>query len=195
MADQQISSAVYQEALARALLDNAELNRKLALHIEKLTEFVGFLAAKVEGNSAVAAIVDDNEDQAQAKHWAAASKEVIAHAYDQSQRYVTVVIAAAYAAYFTTLSAVVPRLSDNELRSSAMFMTISLTVFVLWEVVNMGLVSFNVVNGNLEKWMENGKPSTFYRVAWFLTFSTSVLTGLIGIAFSLVAYLRGLGLF
>jgi hypothetical protein len=107
--------------------------------------------------------------------------------YEKSQQYVTVVVAGAYAAYFATLSTVSQRFSDDELRISALLMTISLTLFVLWEVLNVAYIGWYALRGELR-----AEVPAWYRKTWPIVIGISLLTAMPAVGFSLYAYTSGL---
>jgi hypothetical protein len=175
-------------ALVRTLDQMRIHSEQLTALSHELTEFVAKLSARVSGTEAVAGVVDENAAQAATERQIAAQKELISHLYEKSQQYVTVVVAGAYAAYFATLSTVSARFSDSELRLSALLMTISLTIFVLWEVFNVAFLGWNSLRGDfgvkaVPRW---------YRILWPLMLAASVLTALPAVGYSLHSYTSGL---
>lgn len=175
-------------ALAKALEQMRLHGLEMTEHAHELTEFVASLNARVAGTEAVAAVVDDNETQALTDRQVTAQKELISHLYEKSQQYVTVVVAGSYAAYFATLSTVSARFSDNELRLSALLMTISLTAFVLWEVLNVAYLGWRSLRGDLG----TKEIPRWYKIIWPLVIGASLVTALPAIGYSLHSYTSGL---
>jgi hypothetical protein len=177
--------------LGTALVQALEQMRLHSLELtglsNELSQFVANLHARVSGAEAVAAVVDENETNVQIDRQVAAGKEIISHLYEKSQQYVTIVVGGAYAAYFTTLSTVSSRFSDNELRLSALLMTISLTLFVVWEVINVAYVGWYSLRGQLR----TDVPG-WYKKTWPIVIAASLLTALPAVGFSLYAYTSGL---
>lgn len=184
MADQAVPT---DAQLRLAMLQTME---QMYLHSEASTNVLMTLNARVAGAEAVAEVVDENETQVEIDRSVAAQKEVISYLYEKSHQYVAGVIAGAFAAYFATLGVLAYRFSDDELRLSALLMTISLTVFFFWEVASMVYIGFHTIKGDLgaitaqPRWLRAGWP-----IAMFL----AVATALPAIALSITVYLRGLG--
>jgi hypothetical protein len=145
------------------------------------------LNARIAGVEAVAPIVDSNQAEAATARQVAAQKELIAHFYERGQQYVAVIVAGGFAAYFATLSVVAPRLPNHLLLLSAVLMTISLGVFVFWEVFSITWTSYSIMRGKL------GSPSRALQMGWGISLLLSIGTALPAICLSLWAYLRGLG--
>ena len=162
---------------------------QMFLHSEASTRFIGVLHAQVEGNSAVAAVVDDNETGVETDRQVAAQKELISHLYEKSHQYVTVIIAGAFAAYFATLGTLASRFSDMELRWSALLMTVSVTVFVMWEVFNIFYIGHHTFKGDYgvitrtPKWTKRG---------WYVVLIATLVTALPAVGLSMWVYIRGL---
>jgi len=163
---------------------------QMFLHSEASTRFIGVLHARVEGASAVAAVVDDNELGVETDRQIAAKKELISHLFEKSHQYVTVIVAGAFAAYFTTLGTLAARFTDVELLWSALLMTISLTVFVMWEVFNMFYIGHHTFKGDYgtltvtPRWIKR---------AWYGVMIATLGTALPALGLSVWVYLRGLG--
>jgi hypothetical protein len=181
MPDAQVPS---DEQIRLAMLRTME---QMFLHSEANTKTLLSINAKLAGveagSNAVAQVVDENDS-------IAAAKEIISHLYEKSHQYVVVVIGGAFAAYFATLGAVSARFTDTELRVSALLMTVSLTVFVLWEVANITHIGIQVMKGNLG---ERAVNPTWMRIGWPLAMFFSLATALPAIGLSVSVYLRGLG--
>lgn len=142
------------------------------------------------GIDAVAKVVDSNQDEAHLARVAATQKEFVSFIYDRSQQYVAVIVAGAFAAFFATYSIVAPRMSDQELYLSALLMTISLSVFVFYEVFNLSWTSWLVMTGGIEKVNGYSRPM---KMAWGAALLITIGTAVPAIAISIWAYLRGLG--
>lgn len=176
-------------ALARALEQSRLHSVQLTEHAEKLTDFVVSLHARVSGTEAVAAVVDENEEQAEIDRRVAAGKEFVTFLYEKSHQYVTIVVAGAYAAYFATLSTVSQRFTDSELRMSAALMTVSVIVFALWEILNVTFIGYHSFRGDLEAAKDVPK---WQRIGWPIALALSLLTALPAVGLSVVTYLSGL---
>jgi|SRR5581483_11792453 len=175
-----------------ALLQALEQMRLHSLELtglsRELTQFVANLNARVAGTEAVAAVVDENETNALTERQIAAQKELISHLYEKSQQYVTVVVAGAYAAYFATLSTVSSRFSNSELRISALLMTISLTIFVSWEVLNVAFLGWHSLRGDFG----TKEVPRWYKIAWPVVLAACLLTAMPAVGYSLYSYTSGL---
>ena len=188
MDDQLPPAAEVQLAIVRALeqirLQSAEMTR----HSERLTDYVAKIDTRVAGTETVAAVVDQNETNSLIDRQTESTKAIISHIYEKSQQYVTVVVAGAYAAYFATLSTVSARFSDSELRMSALLMTISLTIFVLWEVGNIAIIGWQSFQGKLG----HVPASRWYQVLWAFVLFSCVLTAIPSVAYSGYSYISNL---
>lgn len=174
------------EELRLAMLRSLE---QMFLHSEASTKFLGILQARVEGAMAVVPVIDENEARVQMDREVAARKELTSHLFDKTNQYTVIVIGGAYAAYFATLSTVAGRFSDNELRWSALLMTISLTVFVLWEVFHVTYMAYQMRAGT---WGQLDEKSWAIR-GWWSVLLVTLGTALPAIGLSMWVYLRGLG--
>lgn len=163
---------------------------QMFLHSEANTRFVSNMNARLAGAMAVATVVDENATIAETDRQIAVKKELISHLFEKSHQYVTVIIAGAFAAYFTTLGVLASRFSDVELRLSALLMTVSLTVFVLWEVFNMFYIGHHTFKGDFGTLTSS---PTWAKRAWYVTIIISLCTALPAIGLSMWVYLRGLG--
>jgi hypothetical protein len=170
-------------AISRALVEMHHQNEQMLAHAKAMTDFVMAVNARVHGTEAVAAVVDENAAEAAADRQVAAQKELISYLYEKSQQYVTVVVAGAYAGYFVTLSTVSARFSDAELRMSALLMTISLTIFVVWEVLNVAYIGWQSFQGNFS----NESPK-WYKRTWPIVIAVSLLTAIAAVGFSIYSY-------
>lgn len=181
--DSEIQLAIVR-ALEQMRLQSIEMTR----HSERLTDYVARIDARVAGTEAVAAIVDENETTALIDRQTEATKAVISHLYEKSQQYVTVVVAGAYAAYFATLSTVSARFSDSELRMSALLMTLSITIFVLWEVGNIAIIAGQSFRGKLG----HVSASRWYQILWAIVLASCLLTAMPAVAYSSYSYISNL---
>ena len=151
-----------------------------------MTEFVTRLDAELANAKDTVAEI---EAEADVDRQVAARKELISFLYKESHQYVVIIVAAAYAAYFTTLSTLTPHLGRDELLSSALLMTVSLTIFVLWEVLSITYLGWLTLTGRIAAAKETPR---WVQIGWPIALAASLLTGLPAIALSLIAYLRGL---
>ena len=191
MSDQTPPKAPTDDELRLAMFQALE---QMFLHSQANTNFIAEVSGRVQGalagNKAVAEVVDENEDEAAVSRGLAIQKDLISHLYQKSHQYVTVVIAGAFAAYFATLGTLAARFSDVELRWSALMMTVSLTVFVLWEVLGILFIGHHTFKGDYglltetPKWMKRG---------WYVVMIITLGSAIPAIALSLHVYLRGLG--
>ena len=167
---------------------------RICIHMEATTRLTGDIHARLEGamaaNNAVAEVVDQNENQVATDRQNAASKELISHLFEKSHQYVTVIIAGAFAAYFATLGTLANRFSDIELRWSALLMTISLTIFVMWEVFNMFYIGHHTFRGDYGSLTTT---PTWVKRGWYVVMVGTLGTALPAISLSVWVYLRGLG--
>lgn len=192
-----------EQGAERQIPSDAELRLIIAQTLEQIfiraqvdTDFLLNLQTKLAGveahTRAAVEVVDANEQEAAIQRQIGAQKEVISHLFDKSLNYVTVIVAGAFAAYFATLSAVLPRLDDVQLRWSALLMTISLSTFILWEVFNMAYIGFHLMKGDYGQ-MDHTPRWTI--IAWVIILTVTIATALPAIGLSLYAYLKGLGAF
>lgn len=186
MADEQIpTDSQLRIAMFKAI-------QQIYLHSEANTKLLLKIDARVAGAESIASVVDDNEADVQTARLVAAQREIISHLYEKSHQYVAVIIAGAFAAYFATLSVLSARFSDSELRLSALLMTVSLTVFVMWEIINISYIGYHTMKGDFgiitdqPRWLQIGWPAAMF---------FSLATALPAIALSISVYLRGLGAF
>ncbi|MGN7999492.1 hypothetical protein [Sphingomonas sp. 22176] len=148
------------------------------------------MAGIAAGGNAVAGVVDENEARIQTERTIAIQKELINQIFDKSHQYVTIIIAGAFAAYFTTLGAISPKFKDTELLISALLMTFSLTAFVIWEIFNMFYIGHHTFKGDLGVIT---KQTPWLRRSWYLAMIVTLGTAIPAIGLSLFVYLRGLG--
>lgn len=181
------SDADIRLAISKALAEMHLQNEQMLLHAKAMTDFVMAVNARVHGTEAVAAVVDDNAAQVASDRQVAAQKELISYLYQKSQQYVTVVVAGAYAGYFVTLSTVSARFSDAELRLSALLMTISLTIFVVWEVLNVAYIGWQNLRGKFST-----ESPAWYKKTWPIVIALSLLTAVAAVGFSVYSYTSNL---
>ena len=134
-----------------------------------------------------------------------AQKELLSSTFGQAQAYTNVVLAAGYAGFFGIWSFVKDDLSPGTMFISAFLITISLGLFVLWEVIGMYarnqiLTRLAAVVANDEKFTEsltaykqqrqeqNIKLIPVWRVILAVTVSTAVVAYFI----LLVAFVNGI---
>ena len=171
-------------ALVRALDQITLQNAQMLAHSKQLTDYVARIDARVAGIETVAAVVDENETNTLISRHEESAKAIITHLYEKSQQYVTVVVGGSYAAYFATLSTIAKRFSDSELRLSALLMTISLTIFLLWEVGNIVYIGYKSLSGKFGK----QEQSKMYLACWVAVLTGCLLTALPAIALSVYSY-------
>ena len=148
------------------------------------------IQAQVAGAMAVVSVVDENQTQADVARHIATQKELITFLYEKNHQYVTVIIGGAFAAYFATLSIMSARFSDQELLASALLMTLSLTVFVLWEITSITFIGWQTIRGSFGS---ASQAPRWQRVGWAAAMFLSLATALPAIGLSIWVYLRGLG--
>lgn len=174
----------------------AQTLEQVFLRAQADTQLLMDLSAKVAGveahTHATVAAVDANENEVREQRAIDAQKEIISHLFDKSYNYVTVVVAGAFAAYFTTLGTVSARLNDIQLRWSALLMTISLTIFVFWEVFNMAFIGYHNLKGDYGLMT---KTPRWTQVIWAVVLFVTISTAVPAIGLSIYAYLNGLGAF
>lgn len=167
---------------------------QMFLHTQANTALLQTIDARMAGiaagNSAVVEVVDDNELRLQDERTVAMQKELINHIFDKSHQYVTVIIAGSFAAYFATLGAVMPKFKDTELRVSALLMTVSLTVFVMWEILNIFYIGHHTFKGDFGMITQQ---TPWLRRGWYVAMVVTLGTAIPAIGLSLFVYLRGLG--
>ncbi len=167
---------------------------QMFLHSQANTELLTAIHAKLAGvaagSDAIADVVDDNELRLDDERTVAIQKELINHIFDKSHQYVVIIIAGAFAAYFTTLGALTSKFKDVELRVSALLMTVSVTVFVMWEILNMFYIGHHTFKGDFGVIM---RQTPWLRRGWYLAMIATLGTAIPAIGLSLFVYLRGLG--
>lgn len=164
---------------------------QMFVHSKAQTEIILTLQARLAGAEAVAAVVDENETEASIKREIESGKEIISHLFDNFKQYSTVIIAGAFAAYFTTLGVLSDRFTDGELILSALLMTASLSVFVTWEIVGMISVGVHTLKDDLLESLR--EPPRWQSVGWALTMFFSLATAFPAVGISIWVYLRRLG--
>ncbi|KQO06915.1 hypothetical protein [Sphingomonas sp. Leaf242] len=167
---------------------------QMFLHSQASTELLKTIDARLAGvaagSDAIAGVVDDNETQLANERTVAMQKELINHIFDKSHQYVTIIIAGAFAAYFTTLGALTTKFKDIELRVSALLMTVSVTVFVMWEILNMFYIGHHTFKGDFGVITQQ---TPWLRRGWYIAMVATLGTAIPAIGLSLFVYLRGLG--
>jgi hypothetical protein len=132
-------------------------------------------------------------------------KELIAHAFGHAQAYTNVVLSVGYAGFFAIWSFLKPDLSKGETLWSALLVSVSLTVFILWEVYQsfyrsrsiMSLAEtvkdpsrFEVAIDRYRR-EENSRVISLKRV-WVVAFLLTVVTGFGGTLILIYAFIRSL---
>jgi len=114
------------------------------------------------------------DEEARAKVWADAHKEAIGAFYEGAQKYTTAIIAGGYAAYFTALSLLSGRFSDQQLSAATLSITVSLSIFVLHEIFSVGITTYRGMRGTLEE----AKGGKAIGVVWGISFLASIVAAL-----------------
>jgi hypothetical protein len=178
------------EQLRVAMIQTLE---QIFLHSKANTDFVMAVNAKLAGveahTHATVESLDEASNQAAVDRGLAAQKELITHFMEKSHQYVVVVMAGFFTASFATFSTVAPRLTDSELRLSALLLTVSLAVFVFWEVVNVCYIGAHTMKGDIGVIQ---KIPRALQIGWPAAMFLSLATGLPAIFLAAYAYLRGL---
>jgi len=164
---------------------------QMFLQSQASTQLLLTIQAKLAGVEAVTPIVDENQAAAATAREVAAKKEIISHLYERAQMYVAVIVAGAFAAYFATLSVIAPRMPDKLLELSALLMTLSLSVFVLYEVFSISWTAYRVMRGDLGMLTATPRYMTF---SWGAALLFTIVTAVPAIVLMVWAYLRGLGI-
>ena len=86
-------------------------------------------------------------------------KEILTHAYSKATAYANVVIIAGYAAFFTLWSSMKDKLPDTAMFTTAILMSLSVILFILFEVYKMIASSFYF--RRLSKLFEQNKDAQF----------------------------------
>jgi hypothetical protein len=186
-----LSQTDREAAIVVALAQISDQTVAMTKHVDSLTQWVAKIDARLTGTEAVASVVDENETEAMMRRNIDAQKEVISHLYEKSHQYVTIIVAGAFAAYFATFSTVSQRYSTQELLLSAGLMSVSLMVFILWEIFQICYVSITVIRGTFGK---KEMPS-WHNPLWGLALLLTLGTGIPAMGLSLWTYVRGLGIF
>lgn len=176
------------EQLRLAMFQTME---QMFVHSKAQTEIILTLQARLAGAESVADVVDQNEEDAHLKREIEARKQIISHLFDKFKQYSTVIIAGAFAAYFTTLGALSERFTDGELILSALLMTASLFVFVTWEIIGVIFMGVHSIKGDMMETLS--KPPRWQSVGWALAMFFSLATAFPAVGISLWVYLRRLG--
>ena len=182
-----------EEQIRVAMLQALE---QIFLHSKANTEFAASMNAKLAGveahTHATVKALDDTADQAALARQVAARKEIIDHLYEKSHQYVAVVMAGFFTANFATLATLAARFSDKELRLSAALLTISLCIFVAWEIINVTYAGIHVLKGDVG---EIQKTPRWLNIGWSISMLLSLVTGIPAIGIALYAYLGGLNFY
>ena len=134
-----------------------------------------------------------------------AQKELLAFTFSQAQAYTNLIIVAGYAGFFALWNFVQDDITKTQLFWSGILITISLIVFVLWEVYGM----FRRSRSLLEISEAVNKPNEFeelirshkqkeseraisYGRTWIAALSITVLTGFSAIGIMLWSFISGL---
>lgn len=176
------------EQLRLAMFQTME---QMFVHSKAQTEIILTLQARLAGAESVAAVVDENEQEATIKREIEARKEIISHLFDNFKQYSTVIIAGAFAAYFTTLGVLSDRFTDGELILSALLMTASLFVFVTWEIIGVISMGVHTLKGDVLEAIN--EPPRWQSVGWALAMFFSLATAFPAVGISVWVYLRRLG--
>lgn len=192
MVDETIEQRVPTDAEVRVIM--FQTMEQMFLHsqanTELLKEIQARLAGVAAGSDAIAEVVDDTETRLADERTVAMQKELINHIFDKSHQYVTIIIGGAFAAYFTTLGALTSKFKDVELRVSALLMTVSVTVFVMWEILNMFYIGHHTFKGDFGVITQQ---TPWLRRGWYIAMVATLGTAIPAIGLSLFVYLRGLG--
>ncbi len=124
--------------------------------------------------------------------------------YDKAAAYTNVVVVAGYVAFFTVWGNMKELLSAREMLLSALSVTCSLVVFVLWEIVSMiihaitNLGLMRVVNAPAQEFEE--KLQAYQKAmerlhirtipVWYVILFLTVVPGLLGAAVLLRSFVR-----
>lgn len=165
-----------QNLVALELIRNLQSQAEAMQHeIAALTRYVDEISKHTAAIGPIAKVIDDNESATQSLRQIEASKQLINHLYREAHTYLVVVVAAGYAALFSTLHLTAPRLPNGSLYASALLLTSSLTIFVFWEVLSMAYISWLMLRGQfgvLESY------PLWYRIGWPIALLTSIGTAL-----------------
>ncbi|HEY5722557.1 MAG TPA: hypothetical protein VIT45_09575 [Allosphingosinicella sp.] len=187
MSDQGEEAAPHVPSDEALRLLMAQTMEQMFLHSKAST---GIILELQERLTAVEAVLPD-EREVELERVVTAQKDVLTHMFEKFKQYTTVIIAGAFAAYFTTLGVLSDRFSDGELLLSALLMTTSLFVFVMWEVTGIIWMGIHTIRGDhLEKLQG---PPRWQEVGWALAMTFSLLTAVPAVGISVWVYLRRLG--
>lgn len=171
---------------------------EIARNLEGLTKYVNELAISVAANrgaiKGVADVVDENEEIAQDEKERERMKDVFTHGFLKSQNYLKVIIFGIYGTYFGLYGIVSTTVSDQRLLHSALLMITSVSVLVLFEVIQS--VS---TNWDLFRWLTKLETAVHLtqvgdeldssekaalrrlRYAWIVTLIVSLATALFAV--------------
>lgn len=132
--------------------------------------------------------------------------KILSALYDKAAAYANLIMAAGYAAFFAVWANMKSFMSPTQMRVSAIAMTVSLVVFVAWELTKMIRTAFNL-RKQLEltkvdqqqfvpKLLEYQKEERAFNVrflsSWSYVLVAAIVPALIAVAVLLYAFLTGL---
>lgn len=136
-----------------------------------------------------------------------AQKELLASSFSQAQAYTNVILAAGYAGFFAVWAFVKGELSRGAVLWSALLVTLSLAMFVAWEVFGMYMRSRMLIGiaqavaqpERFEELMLSHRKaaqerSIVFGKVWLFTVWGTVLTGAGAFCILLYAFVHGLWL-
>ena len=134
-----------------------------------------------------------------------AQKELIAHAFSQAHAYTNLVLSAGYAGFFAIWSFLTPELTKAEVFWSALLVSISLSVFILWEVYQSYYRSRSMLSlaktvehpSRFEEALEEHRRSERTRIVnlknwWVASLVLSVVPAFAGVLILLWAFVRSI---
>jgi hypothetical protein len=138
-------------------------------------------------------------------------KVVLDKAFDRAEKYVNLIIMSGYAGFFGLWQITKSHLDEWQVLSSALLISISLTIFVLFEVFNMLFSSLDLLERakfitnpenkkspseltkTLKKHQEKShKRLILYRKIWLVCWLSSVVTGIFAIGILMWGFIKGL---
>ena len=173
------------EALSDLQLQSVALQNEMML----LTTYLDKISARSSGIEPIAHIVDRNNYLFELDKNKSAQKEIITYLYKEAHTYLVVVIAAGYAAFFTTISILSQKMASQHLYLAGLLITISLTVFVFWEVISMAYLSWLMITNQLG---QKEEMPALTRIGWPIALLLSVGTALPAAGLIGWSYLEGL---
>lgn len=189
MSDQGEEAAPHVPSDDELRLLMAQTMEQMFLHSKAST---GIILELQERLTAVEAALPD-EQEVELERVVTARRDVLTHMFERFKQYTTVIIAGAFAAYFTTLGVLSDRFRDGELLLSALLMTASLFVFVMWEITGIIWMGIHSIRGDLLEMVEG--PPRWQNIGWALAMIFSLVTAVPAVGISLWVYLRRLGAF